>query len=1323
MNSSYRVVFNAVTGVWQAVSETARGRSKSDRSASCAKRTRRTLLGLRALPALKPASVLATLLACSGMAQAQTQYWDGGQSAPNGTVDGGSGTWDASNTNWTDVNGAANSSWADGFAVFQGAAGDVIVAGTPSATGLQFVTDGYRLVGSGGLKLVNGSNSAFAVRVDPGMTATIDVGLSGTGTLDKRDSGTLVLNGANSYTGGTTLNSGTLVLGHNNALGSGQLNAAAGTFLDSNGARSIGNRINLTGDLTVAGSNDLTLSGLITGTGGLVKNGLSTLTLNGNNTYSSGTTLNSGTLVLGHDNALGSGQLNAAAGTFLDSNGARSIGNRINLTGDLTVASSNDLTLNGLVTGAGGLVKNGASTLTLSGNNTYSGGTTVNAGTLGGRGSLSGAVTVASGATLAPGASTGNDPVTGSLTVGSLTMDQGSTLAVTLGAPGANFQTLGQGTSVIVTGNLVLNGVTLDVRNAGSFGPGLYRLFDYGGTLTMTNGGLPPSTAGVTVQILTSARQINLISTQGMLYFWNANNQATSTTQGGGTGTWSSTASVWTDATGSLTTTMSPQPGFAIFAGAAGTVTVDGSAAAVRVTGLQFASDGYQLAGDALTFGADASHAAPVEIRVGDGSAASSAWTATLNNEIAGSDGLKKTGDGTLVLAGVNSYSGGTRIEAGTLALGTGGSLATTGAVALTASGTTFDISSTNTAQTIVALQGVAGSSVLLGNQKLTLGDAASTTTSTFDGSLSGTASARLDKQGSGTLTLAGDSSAFAGSTTISGGTLALAANAQLGGALTVASGATLTGTGTVGNANTLTLVQSGATVAPGDAVNAYGTLQVAGDLVFEAGSTYRVQVDPSSSASSRIDVDGSATLAGGVLHVGKQSNAATDFQVGKTYTILHAGSLSGKFDTVDSNYAYLDTNLGYSDHDVTLELKRKSTGGGGSTGGGSTGGGNSIRFADLAESSNQAAAANGIESLGSGELYNHVLHLPNGAPAPFFSQVSGDTHASLVSSLVRLGGYAPSISQRHLQGNLTASMRAGAPVAQSDGPLPASAWPSSKALPAWAELVGHRQTYNSDGNAARLKQNSTGLFVGMDEEVAQSGWRMGGSLGYTQADGTVDERSASSKVKSYSAAVYGGKSFGTGMGPRINVMGGLAYTWHDINTERRIASLGQTLQADYSSHTTQLFAEVGYAVGQYDKMGFEPFVGLSVGQQRNGSFQERGGFAALQGESNTDNLASTTMGLRMHSDFKLGRSEGRLRATVGWRHAFGDVESSKNMAFAGGQNFTVAGAPLARNTAVLGLEADIVLSRSAALVLGYRGEVGGGQRDHSASMKLRWAF
>jgi len=674
--------------------------------------------------------------------------------------------------------------------------------------------------------------------------------------------------------------------------------------------------------------------------------------------------------------------------------------------------------------------------------------------------------------------------------------------------------------------------------------------------------------------------------------------------------------------------------------------------------------------------------------------------TLHLSNAMQGYSGLANTG--TLL----NSASGQLNIDSGSWlhnngTLTTEGTISNAGTLKNNATGT-VSVGTGGTSGTLVG--NVVNDGALVFNRS----DAA-----VYSGAISGTGT--LQKDGAGILVLSGNSSSYSGSTLVAAGTLLLGSTGKLGGNLTVASGATLAGTGSLGGTGSVTTIASGGTITTGlmaAASTPYGTLRVLGDLVMQSGSTYLVQTDPNSDASSLIKVAGQATLAGSAVHVGVQSDAATDYQVGKTYTILEASQIVGTFDSATSNYAYLDATLGYTSHEVTLQLQRKSSGGG------------QMEFAELAETRNQSSVANAISSLSSSSaLYQFVEKLPAGTPAAVLASLSGDVQASVGSSLVGLGAYAPSVSGQHLRNNMTAGLRPGAAVAQSDGPLPASAWPSSKALPAWAEVVGHWQRYDGDGNAAQLKQRTTGLFLGMDEEVGTSGWRLGGSLGYTNASGKVADRSSESDVNSYSAAVYGGKSFGTGTGPRINVLGGLAYTWHDIETTRRVTSLGQTLKADYSAHTAQLFAEVGYAIGQYDKVGFEPFAGVSLGQQRTGSFQEHGGFAALQGRSSTDDLASTTLGVRVHSDFQLAGKEGRLRATVGWRHAFGDVTAKKTMAFEGGQNFTVAGTPLARNTAVLGLESDVALSRTAALVLGYQGEMGSGQRDHSASVKLRWAF
>src|SRR3546814_18197290 len=88
---------------------------------------------------------------------------------------------------------------------------------------------------------------------------------------------------------------------------------------------------------------------------------------------------------------------------------------------------------------------------------------------------------------------------------------------------------------------------------------------------------------------------------------------------------------------------------------------------------MQFASDGYVITGDPLTLmGAQAT------IRVGDGTAPGAAYTATIESQIIGTSELVKTDLGTLILAGHNSYSGGTAVNTGTL-LVTGDQSAATG--------------------------------------------------------------------------------------------------------------------------------------------------------------------------------------------------------------------------------------------------------------------------------------------------------------------------------------------------------------------------------------------------------------------------------------------------------------------------------------------------------------------------------------------------------------------------------------------------------------------------------------------------------------------
>jgi autotransporter-associated beta strand protein len=171
------------------------------------------------------------------------------------------------------------------------------------------------------------------------------------------------------------------------------------------------NAMAIAGAVTIENTNvqsTMTVAQVISGAGSLTKTGAGMLVLTGTNTYSGGTNINGGTLAINGDAALGasSGGLSLDGGTLQilnDVSSARAI--TLNSLGGIFDTNSYEMSLSGVISGVGSLMKNGSGTLTLSGANSYTGGTIVNAGTLavGGNAVLPsvGAVTVNSGGELA----------------------------------------------------------------------------------------------------------------------------------------------------------------------------------------------------------------------------------------------------------------------------------------------------------------------------------------------------------------------------------------------------------------------------------------------------------------------------------------------------------------------------------------------------------------------------------------------------------------------------------------------------------------------------------------------------------------------------------------------------------------------------------------------------------------------------------------------------------------------------------------------------------------------------------------------------------
>ncbi len=354
-----------------------------------------------------------------------TYTWDGGLSHGNNTPDG----------NWSTVN-----NWAGGSAPLQGASTDLIFSQSGvRRTANQNIGSSFQLrsitfdnisnvtdLTGGTLDFDTGSpsirgqatqNSAIAVTIsnniilDRGLTVggtgsaalTFSGTLSGSGSLWKQDSGTLILAGSsNSFLGGIELNGGILEYGNGNALGSGAITLAGGELRATSSttlARSISLGAGQQGAISVVSGSTLTFTGAINalgdlsigsgqeGSGGVVIFSPSSAITSFNTTLTiTGGAVRAGNPLLGLlTSSLASVTIAATAQLdFQFQGGSPTIAN---LQGAGSIHTESLLTLlagdyAGTVFGGGGVTKSSAGALTLSGSSQFEGNFTLDAGDL-----------------------------------------------------------------------------------------------------------------------------------------------------------------------------------------------------------------------------------------------------------------------------------------------------------------------------------------------------------------------------------------------------------------------------------------------------------------------------------------------------------------------------------------------------------------------------------------------------------------------------------------------------------------------------------------------------------------------------------------------------------------------------------------------------------------------------------------------------------------------------------------------------------------------------------------------------------------------------
>jgi autotransporter-associated beta strand protein len=682
-----------------------------------------------------------------------------------------------------------------------------------------------------------------------------------------------------------------------------------------------------------------------------------------------------------------------------------------------------------------------------------------------------------------------------------------------------------------------------------------------------------------------------------------------------------------------------------------------------------------------------------------------SQWTLTGTNTTLSNFAVN---GGTLIVSGSLPNTPFT-VNSATLELTGSGSV---GSVDIASAAGIFDISGTTSGASITTLSGVAGSSVLLGAETLTLTNASGT----FAGAISGNGGLVLD---SGTEILSGISG-FTGSTIVNGGTLQVDGSIASSSGLTVQSGGVITGTGTV----PATSVASGGTLRPG---NITGTLNVDGNLTLNPGSLLDVQLNNPPPGTMVTAVNGIVTLSGALLNlrVGSQIAPAA------TYIIIDNDGVDpvvGTFASVTENLPFLTPFVVYNagtGNDVAVRMLR-----------------NDIDWCFIAHTINQCDVIRAFRQFPlDNELLSYVVVQDAAGARQAADALSGEIHATLSGVLmddsryVRDAIYArllQAASTRGPSGQLAVAGSAPIVVAGGRDPL----LPGRMALGAaeqvpshgpryrgplafWTDGYGAWGDFDGNGNAASADRSLGGFVSGMDADVG-GGWRGGLATGYAQSNLGVDARLSSARVESYHLGGYAGGRIGA-----MALRGGGVWTWSRIDTGRDVVFPGffEYEAASYGADTGQVFAEAALPLFA-STTAFEPFARLAYVHVATDGFTEGGSLAALSSSGGAADVGYSALGARAAGVLQARGLHITPYASIAWQRAFGDLSPVAALVFASaGIGFEVFGVPIVRDSALIEAGMTVALAGDAAIGLAYSGQIADDLSDNAITGRMDWRF
>jgi outer membrane autotransporter protein len=536
--------------------------------------------------------------------------------------------------------------------------------------------------------------------------------------------------------------------------------------------------------------------------------------------------------------------------------------------------------------------------------------------------------------------------------------------------------------------------------------------------------------------------------------------------------------------------------------------------------------------------------------------------------------------------------------------------------------------------------------------------------------------------------------------------------------AVTVSSGGMLAGTGTVGPT---TIASTGGTFAPGAPGNSPGTMTVAGNLAFQSGALYLVQVNPSTASSTNVTAGGSATLAGTV-----QAAFAPGSYVTHTYTIVSAsGGRVGTFDSLSTTGlpAGFQVALSYSDTSAFLNL--------------------TAALEAPGETADERSVAHALDT-----AFNTGHALPPNL-VPIFNLTGGDLDRALDEVDGEVATGAQQVAFQLMNQFLGVMLdpfvdgRAGVGGGGAIGFAPERAeLPDDIAL-AYAKILkeppkpqSFEQPWSVWGAGYGGSNRTTGdtLVVGShDRSAATAGGAAG--LDYRLAPGTVvgfalagggtswglAQGLGTGKSDAFQAGVYGTARLGAAY-----LAAALAYTDHWMSTDR-FAFAGDHLAASFNAQSFGGRLESGYRFATIYG-GLTPYAAIQWQAFHTPGYSENdlnGGGDALAFNARNATDTRSELGGRFDRLLLLNPAAAlTLRARVAWAHdAVSDPTLTTEFQTLPGSNFIVSGATPAKNSALTSAGVELRLANGVTALAKFDGEFASHSSTYAGTGTVRYTW